>query len=94
MLRLAAPIDVLRGGGSMEPKISFSAMGDTAVGSTKLGVDEHVRPDVATLPKRNGGSGVSALCGRWWILFAEKPFVRVSDGRVAGRLRLMIVSID
>jgi len=64
------------------------------MGSTKLGVDEHVRPEVATLPKRKGGRGVSALCGRWWMLFAEKPFVRVREGRVAGLLRLMNVSID
>jgi len=52
--------EVRRGGGSIEPKVSFSPMGL----SIRLGVDELAKSAVATLPKRKGGSGVSALLGR------------------------------
>ena len=50
VLRLAAPMEVLRGGGSIEPNDSTSAIGDTLVVSIRLGVDEHVRPAEATFP--------------------------------------------
>jgi hypothetical protein len=51
--------EVRRGGGSIEPKVSFSPMGL----SIRLGVDELPKSAVATLPKRKGGNGVSALLG-------------------------------
>lgn len=47
-------------GGSIEPKVSFSAIGL----SIKLGVDELERLEGATFPKRKGGNGFSALLGR------------------------------
>lgn len=55
----AAPTEGRRGGGSME-KESFSAMGL----SLRLGVDELLRLDCATFPKRKGGREFSALLGR------------------------------
>ena len=59
-LRPMGAAEVRRGGGSIEPKVSFSPMGL----SIRLGVDELAKSAVATLPKRKGGSGVSALLGR------------------------------
>lgn len=53
------PAEVRRGGGSIEPKVSFSPMGL----SIRLGVDELAKFAGATLPKRKGGRGVSALLG-------------------------------
>ncbi len=92
VLRITAPSDGLRGGGGgifwAEPGFN-SSTGDSVKLSSKLGVDEHDRPSVATLPKRKGGSCVSALvrrCGTKLVVYA---LVRDSEGRVTGRLRLM-----
>jgi hypothetical protein len=79
------PAEVRRGGGSIEPKVSFSPMGL----SIRLGVDELAKFAGATLPKRKGGSGVSALLGLWGTLLVEaNGFVRRRLGRLTGRLRL------
>jgi hypothetical protein len=40
-----------------------SSTGDSVKLSNKLGVDEHDRPLVATLPKRKGGNDVSEVLG-------------------------------
>jgi hypothetical protein len=58
-LRLMGPA-VGRRWGSIEPNVSFSPIGL----SIRLGVEELPKSTVATLPKRKGGSGVSALLGR------------------------------
>lgn len=64
--RLALLTDVLRGGGSIEPVPDGrgSSIGDSMKLSSSAGVDEHERPEGATLPNRNGGSWVSAVVGR------------------------------
>ena len=67
VLRLVAPRDGLRGGGGGIGWTELglgSSIGDSVKDSNKLGVDEHDRPLVATLPKRKGGSDVSELSGR------------------------------
>lgn len=82
--------DGLRGGGSMDatPEGEAASTGDSVKLSNKLGVEEHERPFVATLPKRKAGSEVSALAGRCGMLLVENPLCRDNEGRVAGRLRL------
>lgn len=70
-----------------------SSTGDTLSPSTRLGVDAHDRPLAAKVPKRKGGSGFSTpgpFCG---IQLVDCALVRTSEGRVSGRLRLMIVSV-
>jgi hypothetical protein len=68
----------------MEPKVSFSLIGL----SIRLGVDELAKSPGATLPKRKGGRGVSALLGRWGMLLVEKGLERARVGRLEERLRL------
>lgn len=64
---MALLTDVLRDGGSIEPKPDGrgSSTGDSVKLSSRLGVDEHDKPDVATLPNRKGGNWISAVVGRW-----------------------------
>jgi hypothetical protein len=59
--------EVRRGGGSIEPKVSLSPIGL----SIRLGVDELAKSEVATLPKRKGGKGVSALFGLCGTLLGD-----------------------
>jgi hypothetical protein len=66
VLRLAAPSEGLRGGGGGIDWTELglgSSIGDSVKVSNRLGVDEHDRPLVATLPKRKGGNDVSELSG-------------------------------
>lgn len=92
VLRTTPPSDGLRGGGGgifcAEPGLS-SSTGDSMKLSSKLGVDEHDRPSVATLPNRKGGNCVSALVGRCGTKLVVYALVRDSDGLVTGRLRLV-----
>ena len=82
-------MEVLRGGGSIEPNASTSATGDTVMVSIRLGVDEHVRAAEPTFPNWNGGNELSALDGRCVTVVEEKyPLLRVRVGRVTGRLLL------
>ena len=84
-LRLTAPVEGRRHAGSIEPKVSFSLIGL----SIRLGVDELAKLPGATLPKRKGGSGVSALLGLCWgMLLVEKGLERARVGRLEERLRL------
>jgi hypothetical protein len=84
-LRPKAPVEGRRHAGSIEPKVSFSLIGL----SIRLGVDELAKLPGATLPKRKGGSGVSALLGRCWgMLLVEKGLERERVGRLEERLRL------
>ena len=83
--RPTAPVEGRRHAGSIEPKVSFSLIGL----SIRLGVDELAKLPGATLPKRKGGSGVSALLGRCWgMLLVEKGLERLRVGRLEERLRL------
>ena len=87
-LRLTAPVEGRRHAGSIEPKVSFSLIGL----SIRLGVDELAKLPGATLPKRKGGSGVSALLGLCWgMLLVEKGLERARVGRLEERLRLGIM---
>lgn len=94
VLRLAAPIEGLRGGGAIAIATGCAELGlvastgDSVKLSNKLGVDEHDRPLVATLPKRKGGSDVSAVLGRCGTKLVEYALLRQSEGRVIDRLRL------
>lgn len=86
--------DCRRGGGSIElkPDRRTSSTGVSEKLPKRLGVDEHVRPLLATWPKwpnRKGGSCVSEELGLSGMPYAEPTFVRVSAGRVTGlRARL------
>jgi hypothetical protein len=89
--RFTRPSVLLRGGGSIDPMpdgCSESSTGDSVKLSKRLGVDEHARPLVATLPNRKAGSWVSALLGRCGMLLEESPFVRVRVGLLAAGRRL------
>lgn len=91
LLRFPTLREVLRGGGSIEPipdGCCKSSTGDSLKLSNRLGVDEHVRPLVATLPNRKGGSWVSVLLGRCGMWLVERPLVRVRVGLLAGIRRL------
>lgn len=65
LMRLALLTDVRRAGGSIEPEPDGrrSSMGDSVKLSSSVGVDEHERPEEATLPNLKGGSWVSAVVG-------------------------------
>jgi hypothetical protein len=90
-LRPTAPVEGRRQTGSIEPKVSFSLIGL----SIRLGVDELAKLPGATLPKRKGGSGVSALLGRCWgMLLVEKGLERERVGRLEERLRLRRMLAD
>lgn len=65
-----------------------SSTGDSVKLSSKLGVDEHDRPLVASFPKRKAGNDVSADVGLCGMKFVDSALVRESEGRVTGRLRL------
>jgi len=67
----------------------MSSTGDSLKLSNKVGVDEHDRPSAATLPNRKGGSCASADSGRCVGIHLDAcVLLRVSEGRVTGRLRL------
>jgi hypothetical protein len=89
--RLEAPIVGRRGGGSIEPMFDVwtrSSTGDSVKLSSTIGIDGLDEPLDATLPKRKGGTCVSALLGLRRMLLAEAAFGRDREGRVTGRFHL------
>lgn len=93
-MRLPALTDGRRTDDSVTVEVGGAmSIGESVKVSIKLGVDE-LAMVAATLPKRKGGSWLSALDGRWTILLVDQPLVRVRDGLVTGRflLRAIIVS--
>ena len=81
------PLD--RGGGICCAEEGLvSSTGDSVKLASKLGVEAHDRPFVATLPKRKAGRGTSDVYASCGICVVESALTRDKEGRVAARLRL------